>query len=69
MKPSDLYVVKLCKTCADLYEVKARALIRDERWDLLSEFLLDSMVNVQSWIKWKEDKRNRASLRDDKNTE
>lgn len=56
MKPSDLYLVKLCKTCADKYEVKTRALRRDRRWKLLSVFLYDAMANVEAWIKWKEGK-------------
>ena len=55
MKPSDLYLVKLCKTCADKYEVKMRALRRDERWKLLSVFLNDAMSNVEAWLKWKEE--------------
>lgn len=50
MKPSDLYVVRVCKECADRYEVKGRALRLSGKWELLSIFLDDSMHNVETYL-------------------
>jgi hypothetical protein len=51
MKPSDLMIARVCKTCADKYEVKMTAMIRDSRYELLSDFLVDSMACVEAAIK------------------
>ena len=59
MKPSDLYLVRLCKTCADRYEIKMRALIIAGRWELLSIFTRDALHNVETWIKYKERAKQR----------
>lgn len=54
MKPSDLYLARLCKTCADKYEVKTTALIRDGRWEILATFQGDALENIEAWIRFQD---------------
>lgn len=53
MKPSDLYLVKLCKTCADSNEIKMTALVLAGYHSRLYEFFADSMHNVECWLKYR----------------
>lgn len=53
MKPSDLYLVRVCKTCADKYEIKMRALLMGQKLELLTTFLEDAMHNVEEWLKYR----------------
>lgn len=50
LKPSDLFVVRLCKKCADENEIKAISLTRNGQWELLACFLQDAMCNVEAWL-------------------
>ena len=52
MKPTDLKLVRLCKTCADKYEVKERTLWRMARFELLATFQGDALDNLEAWIKY-----------------
>jgi len=51
MKPSDYQVARLCKTCADLYEVKRRALVRDQRFEILAVFQQDALELHEGWLR------------------
>jgi len=56
LKPSDLFVVRLCKKCADENEIKARALALAGKWEVLACFLQDAMLNVDAWLKYRRDR-------------
>ncbi len=57
LKPSDLYLVKLCHGHAVEHEIKMRSLICSGRWELLSHFLEDSMHNAETWLKWRQENK------------
>ena len=50
MKPSDHMVARLCEKCAMKYELKWRALIRDNKWTILLSFVYDSSLIVRSYL-------------------
>lgn len=51
LKPSDLWVARLCRACAQRYEVKLRALQRDGRWNVLAAFAVDALRCLEEWVK------------------
>ncbi len=50
MKPSDYQVARVCKTCADAYEVKYKALVRDGRFEVLAAFQQDALELHEAWL-------------------
>jgi len=50
MKPSDYQVARVCKTCADAYEVKHKALVRDGRFEVLAAFQQDALELHEAWL-------------------
>jgi hypothetical protein len=55
LKPSDLYLVRLCKICADKNEIKMMALLRAGRYEELSLFLEDAIHNIECWLRHRRD--------------
>jgi hypothetical protein len=49
-KPGDHVLVRLCGECARAHEVKWRALVRDERWDLFARFAADGFAILRAYV-------------------
>jgi hypothetical protein len=50
MKPSDHMLVRLCRECAQRYEVKWKAMFRDQKWALFNTFAKDAFRIVRAYI-------------------
>jgi len=55
MKPSDYQVARLCKSCADRWEIKRRALIKNGYYEILSMFQKDALELHEGWLRVVED--------------
>jgi len=49
-KPSDHMLVRLCQDCATKYEIKWKALVRDEKWVLFNLFASDAFAILRAYI-------------------
>jgi hypothetical protein len=49
MKPSDLELCRMCKVCADKYEFKRTAMIRDGKWEILATMQMDALEINEEW--------------------
>jgi hypothetical protein len=58
MKPNDLDCCRMCQECAMAHEVKATAMIRDGRWELLATMHMDSAELKGAYIEYLEGRLN-----------
>jgi hypothetical protein len=56
MKPSDLQVARLCKSCHDKHPWKMVALVTRGKTDILQAFMRDALYLNEAWIKHLEGK-------------
>jgi hypothetical protein len=50
LKPSDYQVARVCKTCADRWELKYVALVKNGYWEILSAFQHDALKLHDLWL-------------------
>lgn len=65
LKPSDHVLVRLCEDCATKYELKWKALARDDKWVLFTLFTRDAFAILRAYIEHLEQGGTRDVDRDD----
>lgn len=56
LKPSDAELCRVCKKCANKYEIKKLAMKRDDRWELLATMQEDALKMNEEWLRYLESK-------------